>query len=104
MRPKGDDSDSDHVPIQKISPHPKPGVNESFFEEFQPSYSDSDQKTQNPYDNVNLTTQAYSLPVKQDVMSTTTHSTMSSTTSHRSNGMYLCNDFHISQARYVTSQ
>ena len=81
MNPKADDSDSDHVPIQKISPHPKPGISDVFFEESQPPFSDSETKIQNPYDNIN-----FESFTKIDPISTTTHSTLSSTTSQRSNG------------------
>ena len=75
--PKVDDSDSDHVPIQTISPHPGPGRSEIFFE--------------GSYDNVNFGASLdYSKPVKTEPMSTTTHSTLSSTTSQQSNGEFHC--------------
>ena len=84
---KAEDSDSDHVPIQKISPHPKPGMSGAFFDESQPSLSDFERITQNPYDNVDFdVSMAYSKPIKPDPISTTTHSTLSSTTSQPSNG------------------
>ena len=88
MTPKADDSDSDHVPIQNISPHPKPGTSDTFFGGSQQSFSDSETKTQNPYDNINFDTLGYSQPLKTDPISTTTHSTLSSVTSQRSNGKW----------------
>jgi len=87
MNTKAEDSDSDHVPIQKISPHPKPGISGAFFDGSQPSLSDFERMSQNPYDNVDFDASlTYSKPIKPDPISTTTHSTLSSTTSQASNG------------------
>ena len=95
MTPKADDSDSDHVPIQNISPHSKSGTSDTFFDGSHQSFSDSETKTQNPYDNINFDALGYSQPLKTDPISTTTHSTISSATSQRSNGKWHFFSFYL---------
>ncbi|XP_065054420.1 ARF GTPase-activating protein GIT2-like [Rhopilema esculentum] len=91
MSSKPEDTDSDHVRIDSISPHPNPGVFSSFIDESTtpPLANSSDTKIQNPYDNISYIDSTpstpYAKPNKQGA-SRKDRSTLSSSTSQRSNG------------------
>ena len=93
MSSKPEDTDSDHVRIDSISPHPNPGVFSSFIDESTtpPLANSSDTKIQNPYDNISYIDSTpstpYAKPNKQSA-SKKDRSTLSSSTSQRSNGLY----------------
>ena len=54
--PRADETDSDHVSIEHISPHPSPGASRSFFGSEDTSRqsfdADLEFKSYNPYDNI----------------------------------------------------
>lgn len=92
MTSRVDETDSDHVPIASISPHPSPGASQSFFEETPPPpqpniESHLEMRLQNPYDNVGLSnsTPMYSKPNREENKSRI-QSEVSSVTSQKSNG------------------
>ncbi len=81
MSSKPDETDSDHVSIDHISPHPSPGASQGFFEQDitarQIEEVEAELKMQNPYDNIQNVLSAsspqYSKPNKSfDTTSSTT--------------------------------
>ncbi len=111
MSSKPDETDSDHVSIEHISPHPSPGASQVFFQKEITTQEipdlHSEPKSHNPYDNIEnvLSTSSsppYARPNKP--LFSTSRDTSESTNVSSQNGTLYKGFFNLFLTTYINKK